>query len=313
MFANIALGDGTFQRTRNGKALVWNNDPSPGDEASWSGGRDREGYASGFGTLTWYTVQQQDGSTKSALYARYWGNMVRGKFNGPVNAHSKGKTNYAIFADGVRMTRWAAGPAPYRANAQQRAAIALQTTVPEPSSAKPSEAVEPEAPAEAPPGPSRTGSSSSAGGSSSTDEIIAGEESAQPSGFNPEPVSTADRPKIDIDDSLRLLVWPPRSLRMRSFSGGSPAGANPGAAAPPATTNARLTKEEVVDLADAEARSRGYDLTEYQRPEPQYDPSDQTWSLFYDQTPSDGMQEIGKYFSVAVDDKAKRRVLVPGK
>jgi len=324
MFANVALGDGTYQRTRNGKALVWNNDPSPGDEASWSGGRDREGYASGFGTLTWYTVQQQNGSAKPAVYARYWGNMVRGKFNGPVNAHSKGRTNYAIFSDGVRTTRWVAGPAPSRASAEQRAAIALQTTVPESSSVKPSEAVEPEAPAEAPPGPSRTGGPSQIGrpsrtgsisvdGSSPTGEIIGREESAQPSGFNPEPLSTTDRPKIDIDDSLRLLVWPPRSLRMRSFSGGSPAGANPGAAPPPATTNARLTKEEVVDLADAEARSRGYDLTEYQRPEPQYDPSDQTWSLFYDQTPVDGTGEIGKYFSVAVDDKTKRRVLVPGK
>ena len=102
-------------------------------------------------------------------------------------------------------------------------------------------------------------------------------------------------------------------MRIRSFGGGSPAGANTGAAPPPATTNPRLTKDEVVDLADAEARSRGYDLTEYQRPEPQYDPSDQTWSLFYDQMPVDGTGEIGKYFSVAVDDKTKHRVLVPGK
>lgn len=113
VFANVAYGDGTYQRTKNGKTLVWNNDPKPGDEATWSGDRDREGYASGFGTLIWYRAQKSEtGSDKSALYMRYWGNMVRGKFNGPVNAHSNGKTDHAIFVDGVQTTRWAAGPAP---------------------------------------------------------------------------------------------------------------------------------------------------------------------------------------------------------
>ena len=89
------------------------------------------------------------------------------------------------------------------------------------------------------------------------------------------------------------------------------AGANPEAAPPPAS--ARLTKEEVVDIADAVARSRGYDLAEYQRPEPQYDPADQTWSLMYDQKLVDGTAEIGKHFSVAVGDKTKGAVLVAGK
>ncbi len=81
----------------------------------------------------------------------------------------------------------------------------------------------------------------------------------------------------------------------------------------PPFANARLTKEEVVDLADTAARSRGYDLAEYQRPEPQYDPADQAWSLLYDQKPVDGTAEIGKHFSVAVSDKTKRTVLVAGR
>src|SRR4029077_7488928 len=58
VFANVALGDGTYQRTKDGKTLVWNNHPQAGDEAKWSGDRDREGYASGFGTLTWYTARE---------------------------------------------------------------------------------------------------------------------------------------------------------------------------------------------------------------------------------------------------------------
>jgi hypothetical protein len=111
--ANAAFGGGTYQRTKDGKTLVWNNDPKPGDEATWVGDRDREDYASGFGTLTWYRAQKSGtGSANSVLYTRYWGNMVRGKFNGPVNAHWEGKTDHATFTDGVQTTRWAAGPAP---------------------------------------------------------------------------------------------------------------------------------------------------------------------------------------------------------
>ncbi len=264
VFANVALGDGTYQRTKNGRTLVWNNRPKPGDEATWSGGRDGEGYARGFGTLIWYTKESR--FARPALYARYWGNMVQGKLNGPVNVHSKKKTHHAIFADGARTTRWVTGTAPSRAGVEKRAAIARQS---------PSRTGEIglEPPAQ---GPSRPGGA------------------AQPSERWPEP---------GIDDSLQLLVWPPRSLRVRSA----------GTKSAPPFANARLTKEEVVDIADAVARSRGYDLADYQRPEPQYDPADQTWSLLYDQKPIDGTADIGKHFSVAVSDKTKRTVLVTSK
>lgn len=251
VFANVALGDGTYQRTKNGRTLVWNNRPKPGDEATWLGGRDRERYARGFGTLSWYTKESR--FARPTLYARYWGRMVDGKFEGPVNIHSKRKTHYAIFADGARTTRWTAGPAPSRAGIQQRAAIARQS-------------------------PSRTG------------------------GIGPEPPAQGPSrwPEPGIDDSLQLLVWPPRSLRVRSA----------GTKSAPPFANARLTKEEVIDIADVVARSRGYDPAEYERPEPQYDPADQTWSLLYDQKPIDGTAEIRKHFSVAVSDKTKRTVLV---
>jgi hypothetical protein len=312
VFTNVALGDGTYQSTKNGRTLVWNNHPKPGDEVTWSGDRDRDGYARGFGTLTWYTVLQESGSAKPVLYARYWGNMVRGKLNGPVNVHSKRKTNHAIFADGVRTTHWADGPAPSRSErlvARTAASAEGQSSVPEP-----------EAPGE---GPSRSG------GPNRTGATAPQSESTQPSELNAPPEiqgnaefsTTAERGRLsdsqppeiagDIDNSLRLLAWPPRHLRTRPVSTGSLAGLNP-QAAPPAA-NARLTKEDVVDLADALARSRGYDLAEYQRPEPQYDPTDQTWSLLYEQKPVDGRAETRKHFSVAVRDKTKSTALVPGK
>lgn len=190
---DVARGEGTYQRTRNGRTFVWNNHPKAGDQATWSGGRDREGYARGFGTLIWYT--KETGSAKPPLYARYWGRMIGGKFNGPVNVHSKKKSHYAIFDDGARVTRWSTGTAPSGASAKWRVAIARRRIV-----------SEPEAPAEGPASAQdelRRGGPSRAGGSSST-----WNESIQD--FRRE-----HWPMIDIDDSLRLLVWPPRSLRTR--------------------------------------------------------------------------------------------------
>jgi len=72
----------------------------------------------------------------------------------------------------------------------------------------------------------------------------------------------------------------------------------------PPFASARLTKEEVVDLADAAARARGYAFTKYERPEPQYDPADQIWLLAYDQ------RLIGKHFIVAVGDRSKRTTIL---
>jgi hypothetical protein len=191
VLVNVARGEGTYQPTKNGRTLVWNNHPKSGDEATWSGGRDRERYARGFGTLTWYT----SGIRKPALYGRYFGNMLRGKFNGPVNVHSKRKTLYAIFDDGVRTTRWSTGTAPSRAYAKWRAAIARRRIN-----------SEPQAPAEGPASAQddlRRGGPSRGGGSSSTwDESI-------------QDLRSERWPTIDIDDSLRLLALPPRSLRKR--------------------------------------------------------------------------------------------------
>ena len=125
----VARAQGTYQPVRNG--------------TTWSGGRDRDGYARGFGTLTWYT--KEAGSDKPQLYALYWGNMVHGKLNGPVNLHSKQKTHYAIFADGARVTRWSPGTALSSMTQQQMALIAehkassVPESEPEPPAAGPVE------------------------------------------------------------------------------------------------------------------------------------------------------------------------------
>ena len=116
VFASAALAEGEYQQTRDSKTMVWNSTPKPGETSSWAGDRDKENYGSGFGDLTWYTA---DGK----VYVRYYGNMVHGKFEGAVNAHTNGRTVHAYFVDGGRVTGWARGRAPSRMNLPEEAII----------------------------------------------------------------------------------------------------------------------------------------------------------------------------------------------
>jgi hypothetical protein len=100
-----AFGAGEYQPAKDGKTMVWNGTPKAGESVSWSGDRDKENYASGFGDLTWY-------NSTGKVYALYYGNMVRGKFEGAVNVHSNGHTAHAYFVGGDRVTGWARGAAP---------------------------------------------------------------------------------------------------------------------------------------------------------------------------------------------------------
>jgi len=188
---DLAKAAGEYQPTRDGKTLVWNDAPKLDDESTWSGRRDRDGFAQGFGTLIWYT--KEAGIKKPQLFARYWGNMKRGKFSGPVNVHSKKKTHHAIFADGSRVTRWAPGPGRSRMNVQQIALVEKHNAI----AAREREA-EPEAPAA---GPVEEISEAEGHDSGTTESVsdLRGER----------------WPKIDIDESLRILAFPPRALRVR--------------------------------------------------------------------------------------------------
>jgi hypothetical protein len=384
LFTNAAFGDETYQRTRDGKTIVWNENAGSGDEAAWSGDRDREGYANGFGTLTWYTTRQKGerGSAKSVVYARYWGNMVRGKFDGPVNVHSKGRTDHAIFTNGKRTTRWAAGTAPSRniipqsvapsrplkekaevANAespQGSTPKSLREQAPktlvnsEITSRASSEGVrEQSPPAEGPvaqekseersqrlvvrpPADTATSSVGEEAGSQKPEvssesrrEQGPGEQKSEmtempltqkksvtpttsPSGESVHEPGVTKKSRAEADEALRTLVGPPASLRPDTLAN-MPSTNAPPEAAPSPTAGARLTREEVIDAAGAEARRRGYDPTEYIRGEPEYKAADEVWSVSYDQIFVDETAETAKHFSVTVDDKTKGIVFVPGK
>ena len=351
LFGHTAFGEGTYQRTKDGKTLVWNNDPKPGDVATWFGDRDAEGYATKVGTLTWYTA---DG----LLDGRYFGNMVRGKFDGMVNVHFQGKTDHAIFVDGQRRSRWVAGRAPsfrvppLRTQAgkaatkiakapnsdsrRQRSELTsenvrekpvqvasagdrhrrdehrmeettakgspsvreAQNERPTPSVQRPTE----ETPAE---GPGTVGGAENAQPAAAVDGLRPGEHTMEdrPSASiqaESAPKPPVSRKKAEADDSLQSLAQPPSSLH-----------AIPEPAALPEAAP-RLTKEEVIRIANAEARKRGYNRTDYHRAELQYSAAFKTWSVFYEQSAIDGIEE-GKHFRVVVDDKTKGTVFVLGR
>jgi hypothetical protein len=115
--ASGAYADGAYQRTEDRKkTLVWNNDPQPGDAATWSGGRDSDGYATGPGTLQWFRVERgfMTGSNiadrKRTPISSYSGTMAHGKFEGDVMTVDHGKTYHATYSDGQKKGRWIAGP-----------------------------------------------------------------------------------------------------------------------------------------------------------------------------------------------------------
>ena len=69
---------------------------------------------------------------------------------------------------------------------------------------------------------------------------------------------------------------------------------------------AQLSEDEAIGLADIEARARGYDLSEYQRPKPDYSAVKDKWSLFYNlKDPKMAGGDL-QPFSVTVEDKSKK-------
>jgi len=107
------------------------------------------------------------------------------------------------------------------------------------------------------------------------------------------------------DGSLNALVGPPSSLRSSSLRQmSSPAKARSTSAG--VRGKAQLSEEEAIRLADTEARSRGYNLSEYQRPKTDYSAVKDKWSLFYSlKDPKMAGGDL-QPFSVTVEDKTRK-------
>jgi ketosteroid isomerase-like protein len=109
LFASVAYSAGSYQPTRDGKTLVWIDSPKRGEQATWSGRRDKNGFAAGSGTLTWYQVEPTivtgsnipDARRHAVVISRCSGKMVEGKLKGTgTYVDANGKRLQATFVNG---------------------------------------------------------------------------------------------------------------------------------------------------------------------------------------------------------------------
>ena len=214
LFASVAYGAGSYQRTRDGKTLVWNDSPKRGEEATWSGKRDKNGFAAGSGTLTWYKVEPTivtgsnipDARRYAVVINRYSGKMVQGKLKGAVTyVDANGKRLQATFVNGGKrpVTQQTVTPTPERTPAP---ATPTPTPAPEQS---PSSAAQ-ETPTAV---PQQTATLAPEQTATRTSEQQARQPDAQ---------STIVPIPTPPDDSLRSLTAPPLALPKQSVAAASP-------------------------------------------------------------------------------------------
>jgi hypothetical protein len=77
-------------------------------------------------------------------------------------------------------------------------------------------------------------------------------------------------------------------------------------------TGAQLPKNEVIRIAEAKARSEGFDLQKYNMTGCHYEftEKDRTWTVFFQLKPP---TPPGGHFVVCVDDQTKKATLMRGK
>jgi hypothetical protein len=125
-------------------------------------------------------------------------------------------------------------------------------------------------------------------------------ESSQPSTLNLQP-SAQESP---VDDSIRTLTGPPSSLHAKPEPETTPApetSVRTAAASTSSSAEPKLNAMQAMDIADIEARTRGYDLGEYQLPKAEYDAATDTWSVSYI---ARDKAKNAKRLSVIVQDKS---------
>jgi hypothetical protein len=128
------------------------------------------------------------------------------------------------------------------------------------------------------------------------------------------PVLKSEQPKsappsanqTPADDSIKTLTGPPAGLRSKTgplpeTNPPTEIPTAPAAAPAPSAATAKLTPVQAMDIADIEARTRGYDLGEYQLPKATYNSANDTWSVAYIGRGADGTE---KKLGVVVQDKS---------
>lgn len=308
--ASGAFAGGAYQQTKRGKILIWNEHPNSDEMAKWSGRRDKNGYATGYGTLTWYRLEapSKTGShipfTRPVIISRYSGKMVKGKLEGDVvSKDNEGRTAKVVFVNGREAKeKIAKAPEPPRTE------VAVQTqTEPVPRA----ELIEPAAPAAgpvAPPAPPPVVASSPSNTQAPANAVSVKPVAAEKQSAPADASRTSAKAQAEAEESLRSLVGPPKLLRTLPPAGPSPQPsiASIAPTATPAPARPELAAAEAIELADGEARTQGYNLGEYRPPQAKYVAEEDAWTVSYSQKGADAASGTSKHFSVSVDDKTKR-------
>ncbi|HTD01919.1 MAG TPA: hypothetical protein VK637_07225, partial [Chthoniobacterales bacterium] len=124
-------------------------------------------------------------------------------------------------------------------------------------------------------------------------------ESSQPPSLNAQRVSK----ETPVDNSLQTLTGPPSSLHVKAPAETNPPAqisTPPIAAASPPTAGPKLTAVQAMDIADIEARTKGYDLGEYQLPKAEFNAASDTWSVAYVARDAD---KAARKLTVTIQDK----------
>ncbi len=242
VFASIACDAGSYQRTRDGRTLVWNNDPKRGEEAAWSGKRDKNRFATGSGTLTWYKVEATvvtgsnipDARRHAVVVSRYSGEMVQGKLEGPVTyVDAKGRKLQATFVDGSESAarpsptpRQTATATPTPAASPTPAARQSPTPVAESKSPTPLEQMPTPSPERRPTPIAQTTPTPT------PEQTATPAPTPEPSAKRSAEQNETVEVPTQVDESLRSLTAPPPELRRESVAAASSQASAPSTPSP---------------------------------------------------------------------------------
>ena len=295
------FGAGEYQKAGDGRTMIWNWTPKAGEPASWSGTRDKENYANGFGDLTWH-------SPDGKVFGLFYGNMVHGKFEGGVNLHTGGRVSHAYFVNGERVTEWARGAARSKMNAPEQAIVERRKSEMENLAAKNGN-VEQSEPATTPVSkkekakmaktqqastPVEPASHRADSDTRITDSVLTPTAGASE--------SQGEVKESPADVSVDALAGPPSALRANSIRESSLRKPENGTESTP-RHDGPLTESEAINAADREARLQGFEIDSYERPKVDHSHVKGRWTLFYSPKNSESASESPASFTVTVEDK----------
>ena len=288
------FGAGEYQKARDGNTKIWNWTPKAGEPASWSGTQDKENYANGFGDLTWH-------SPDGKVFGLFYGNMIRGKFEGAVNLHTGSRVSHAYFVNGERVTEWARGAAKSKMNAPEQAIVERRRAETEKPAAKNEDVEQPE-PATTPVPKKEKNKTAKIPTSSPVEPASHGPVSYHKEAA--ESVSTPPAHESPADISVDALAGPPSSLRANSIRESSVRKQDGETESP--RHAGPLTESEAISVADNEARLQGFQIDNYERPNVDHSQVRGRWTLFYSLKKAESGSESPASFSVTVEDKTRK-------